>query len=306
MELKKSKFEVEFHEDVHAYFLVEDGKKTNLEGITGLLKRQLFPDMLEGIPANVLKSAAERGTTIHKDIHLWHTGGFYPDTKEGLNAIELIAKKGMRVIASEYLVSDGKNYASAIDMVTRDADGGITLIDFKTSRTLEVEYVRWQLSLYAYFLHCQGSLLPYDEVKIAAIHLPKERDARWVDLEPIAAKHCAELLKCETEGKQYTLPECLKPAELVLAPQLIDEVHNVFLAIEGLKKRETELREELLHQMMSNGVKSFKCDRFSLTVKEASERTSLDSTSLKKKFPDIYEKFLKKSQVKESLIIKIK
>lgn len=306
MELKKSKFEIEFHEDVHAYFLVEDGKKTNLEGITGLLKRQLFPDMLEGIPPKVLRVAAERGTTIHKDINLWYSGGFAPDTEEGQKAVTLIGRKGYYPIASEFLVSDGKNYASAIDMVTRDADGGITLIDFKTSRTLEVEYVRWQLSLYAYFLRCQGSLLPDDEVKIAAIHLPKEGDARWVDLEPIAAEHCAELLKCETEGKQYILPECLEPAELVLAPQLIDEVHNVFLAIEGLKKRETELREELLHQMMSNGVKSFKCDKFSLTVKEASERTSLDSAALKKRCPAVYERFCKTSKVKETLIIKLK
>ena len=306
MELKKSKFNVEFHEDVHAYFLVEEGKKTNLEGITGILKRQLFPDMLEGIPAKVLKSAAERGTTIHKDINLWYAGGFNPDTEEGQKAIELIARRGHKAIASEYLVSDGKNYASAIDMILSDSDGGITLIDFKTSAKLDVEYVRWQLSIYAYFLRCQGSLLPDDKVKIAAIHLPKEGEARWVDLELIAAEHCSELLKCETEGKQYTLPECLKPAELVLAPQLIDEVHNVFLAIEGLKKRETELREELLHQMMSNGVKSFKCDRFSLTVKEASERTTLDSAALKKRCPDIYEKFLKKSHIKESLIIKIK
>lgn len=310
--MKLDKFNVEFIEENHSYFLTKGKKKINLQGITGLLQRQLFPDKFTGIPKDVLAAAAARGTMIHKDLSNWFelqkvwNISSEPETDEGKEAVKLIKEKGLDAIFSEMIVSDGVDFASAIDMVLQDdVDGKYYLIDFKTSSILDREMTRWQLSIYRYFLSCMEAIPDDEEVKLVAIHTPKAGGANWVELDMIPMEECKALLQAEKEGKQYILPPSLRPAELVLAPQLIDEVHNIFAAIEGLKKRETELREQLLQEMMNNGVKSFKCPQFSLTVKEASTRTTLDTTALKKQMPEVYEQFKKESKVKESLIIKI-
>ena len=52
---------VVFNEELHEYWL---GNK-QLSGITGILQRQLFPDEFDGVPEDMIKSAAEYGTHRH-------------------------------------------------------------------------------------------------------------------------------------------------------------------------------------------------------------------------------------------------
>lgn len=55
-----------FNEEQHTYNL--NGKFLN--GITGVLHRQLFPDEFDGIDEETLKKAAEYGTSIHKSCEI--------------------------------------------------------------------------------------------------------------------------------------------------------------------------------------------------------------------------------------------
>ena len=59
IELVKSS--VVFNEENHTYML---GEK-QLQGITGMISRQLFPDKYKDVPDFVLKRAAEKGSLIH-------------------------------------------------------------------------------------------------------------------------------------------------------------------------------------------------------------------------------------------------
>ncbi len=75
------------------------------------------------------------------------------------------------------------------------------------------------------------------------------------------------------------------------------------------KRLEAELamktfKEELLELMEQNDFKeSFEVKGMKVTYKKASQRTSLDSKKIKEELPDIYDKYLKTSDVKSSISI---
>lgn len=67
-----------------------------------------------------------------------------------------------------------------------------------------------------------------------------------------------------------------------------------------------KLKTGLLELMKANGVKKFENDFIRLTYKEPTTRVSIDSKRLKEEQPEIYENYKKESEVKESILIKIK
>ena len=59
---------------------------------------------------------------------------------------EMKENEGFEVIDSEYLVTDGTHFASAIDKVIR-RNGKVCLGDVKTTYELDKDYISWQLSI---------------------------------------------------------------------------------------------------------------------------------------------------------------
>ena len=149
IKLKASK--VKFIENTHQYFL---GKK-KLNGITGTLIHKAFPDTYKGIREDVLMKAAERGGMIHQAFELFCTV-FNSDIKsypcpipELEDFSDMLQANDLHHVASEYLVTDNENFASAIDGVFADGEGNIYLVDYKTTATLHYNNVSLQLSIYA-------------------------------------------------------------------------------------------------------------------------------------------------------------
>ena len=64
---------VRFDQEQHRYFL----GVAELSGITGFLKKLVFPDKYKDIPQWILDRAASNGTLIHESIELLD-GGFPP------------------------------------------------------------------------------------------------------------------------------------------------------------------------------------------------------------------------------------
>jgi len=127
IKLKTSK--VKFIEETHQYFL---GKK-ELKGITGTLINKAFPNTYKGIPENVLMKAAERGGMIHQAFELFCTVcdadiKSYPSPiPEVCDFSDMLQAYDLHHVASEYIVSDNENFASAIDGVFVDGSGTSTL-----------------------------------------------------------------------------------------------------------------------------------------------------------------------------------
>ena len=97
----------------HTY-TAPDGRA--LQGITGMLQRQLFPDEYAGVDEETLKAAAERGSAIHAQVEFCDDfGTTFEDIPEVVNYQRLIKEGGYVPCESEYVVSDNEHFASPID-----------------------------------------------------------------------------------------------------------------------------------------------------------------------------------------------
>lgn len=287
--------EVRFDSATHTYTL--NGKQ--LSGVTPLLDRQLFKDKYSGIPDEILKKAAERGTYIHQCCELVDEG-FVSDNLEAVNYLSLKKKFNLQIEESEYLVSDNENYASCIDKVYRYNDDTFYLGDIKTTYKLNKEYVQWQLSIYAYLFEKQN---PGAKVaSIFAIWLRGETH-QLVELDRIDSEKVERLLYCDSHGLQYE-------EQKETLPILFNEMEGMIVDLETQLKALTEqkraLQDGLMRAMVKCGLYNWKGEKVSITRKTASTRKSFDKEKFELDYPNIYDKYIKESPVSESLLIKIK
>ena len=298
-ELKSSK--VVFLQEPHKYVL---GEK-ELSGITGLIQSKIFPDLYKDIPSFVLDKAARRGSFVHETIEMYDSG-FIPSeiSPELGNYIAIKSENKLNTIASEYVVSDNEHYASCIDIVLEDEDGNIVLADIKTTSDLHLEYVRWQLSIYAYFFEFQNPTLKAS--KLAVIWLRDDK-SRYVELKRVPTKYIKELLKCGVDNTEISqsIVEISKPKtprELKSAERAIYKLQS---KIEELTKQKKQLSDGMLELMKLHNVQSYKGELISMSRRATYEREDIDKSKLKSEYPDIYEKCIKKTNVSESITIKL-
>lgn len=161
--IELSQSAVVFNEVAHTYRYLG----SFLSGVTSLLHRTLFADKYNGISAEVLAKAAAYGHNIHEQIELVDTLGVESQTPAVQAYLQMKADLNLTTLANEYLVSDEQYIASSIDVVFDD----LTLADVKTTSRLDMEYLSWQLSMYAYLFEMQNPGLKVP--RLLAIWLPK-------------------------------------------------------------------------------------------------------------------------------------
>lgn len=158
--------EVVFNELDHTY-TTPNGRQ--LSGVTALLHRQLFEDKYDGIPKQIMEAAAERGNIIHRQIEILETLGVSAESmREEVQAyVSLKEECKFETIATELLVSDDMNVASAIDVVWAK-DGTIALCDIKTTSKLDMDYLSWQLSIYKHLFLLHNPIFASDDINLFA------------------------------------------------------------------------------------------------------------------------------------------
>lgn len=87
---------------------------------------------------------------------------------------------------------------------------------------------------------------------------------------------------------------------------VIQAIKDISLKKKELEDQDKKMRDELEAAMEMYGVKSFENDIIKITYTESTTRTSIDSTKLKKNYPDIYAECSKISDVKGSVRITVK
>lgn len=293
MQLIDSK--VEFIEHDHTYWL-EDKR---LHGITGVIKKHLFPDMYLGVPDSVLQKAGERGTQIHKDLHT--TDMFGTELTDVQRAYKQMMK-GRTVIDNEYIVSDGEYFASPIDKVLISGDE-VILADVKTTYTLNRKYVAWQLSIYKYLFELQNP-----GVKVAAlacIHISNENEVTWHDIDEVPQKEVKKLLEAERNGEEYQNPMLLTEQNDKVAAMIASIAELEWVAKRAKEDRE-KMRKQITEIFESKGVERWETDSFVITMRSEYVRTTIDGTTLKKEMPEVWEKFKKETVVKSTIQTKLK
>lgn len=295
-------------EDTHEYFTPEFKK---LHGITGFINDQLFPGKLNGIPESVLYLAAERGKRVHEECENIDNEGIEAESKQGENYLRLKSDLGLTHIASEYIVTDNEFIASPIDKVYLGRySNSVILGDIKTTYKLDMLYLSWQLSIYAYLFERQNPYLIVDH--LLAIWLRGDDNDTIVPVERIPDKEIEIFLKCCKEGLSYAdnCSEDFYVAKLNDLPAKINNVEeSVYQLLEMQKTLDEQMnnfKSQLLELMKEAKADNIKGDLISITRKKAYQRESFDAKALKEKYPDVYDEFVKVSNVKESIQIKAK
>lgn len=295
---KKTKLKncgVKFNQEKHEYWL---GDK-QLQGITGVLERRLFPDKYKFVSKEMMERAAERGTFVHEQIELAESLGVNPDVQEVQNYLKLKEEYGLKILESEYTVSDLENYATNIDGVYDVEENVVDIADYKTTSKFDKESVSWQLSVCAYFLEkCNP------KVKVRKLFGIWLRGDIYrlieVDRKPV------ELVKALLLADHNDMP-------FTWASEIPDYVSIEEESIIALSQRKAEIDEELetikanlMERMAADGKKSIDTGKVLITLKAASKQMRFDSKKLMADNEDLYNKYLKETNVKESLTLKVR
>lgn len=295
--------EVEFFELSHQYFI--GGKE--LIGVTSLMKKHGLGANYDGIPEDVLKKAAERGTEIHKLLEAYDNGEVVAETPE----LKAYKKLGLDVMRSEYLISDNEMVASMIDKVLwADEPGMVDLGDVKTTSTLHKEALSWQLSIYAYLFERQN---PGIKVRnLIGIHV-RDGKAKTARAERKSDALIEELFQAEREGRIFSQDSDTPHALAVLSfdeVMALEQAETILAQIAEQKKNTEELiadiKDKLYCYMQDNNIDEITCGDGVYKRKRESIRESIDTARLKKDLPEIAEKYTKTTSVKGSITFKTK
>lgn len=204
-----------FREDTHQYFREYDGKE--LQGITGVLSRQLFPHEYDKIPDHMrerlLAMSAEYGISVHKRCENFDSNWINDGSVEVTDYMSMCQQYNLVHEASEFTVTDGENFASQIDKIYRVNENTFSIGDIKTYcgklRGDKLEKVRWQLSIYAYLLELQNPAIQIDKLFVIHLRNKQKKDGSFdhiselIFVDRIPKEFCKDLLDCEVRGEQY-------------------------------------------------------------------------------------------------------
>ena len=297
-----------FSEDGHTYTL----EGHTLQGVTPIIA-WLFPETYKGIPESVLNQAAAYGTMIHKKIELADSMGIIDDPSVRAY-MEMKEQRGMKTLLNEYLVSDERSIASSIDVVMDNYD----LCDVKTTSKVHIPNVTMQLSIYAWLFEMQNPEVKAGDLYCIWLPKPQYGTPDMIKLERVSADICKYIVEqwaagCdplnarsvlaqtgfqfEKQRKEGDVPEAFA--------DLMDELISINSAMKQMQEREKVIKEVILAQMQQSGHDKWGNDLIEFTRKGAYERTSIDTTALKKQMPDVYESFKKVTKVAESITYKV-
>lgn len=292
---------VTFIEETHQYFI---GKK-ELKGVTGTLIKKAFPDTYKNIPESVLKKAAERGGLVHNTFETFCSIfdadiKQYPNPTEELQAFHsMLVAYDLHYVASEYLVTDGENFASAIDGIFADSEGNIYLVDYKTTATLHYDNVSLQLSIYAKWFEEQNPDLKVKEIVCMWF---KNGQSKFQPLQRVADYQIDDLINAylaDDTDYQYKVevPEQFSALE--------QEFRLITARVDALKIKQDELKEKIMKMMEDNKQKSIKTQFASYSYVAATTKKTFDTKLFKDTEPEHYEYYLKDTTTKPSIRIKL-
>jgi hypothetical protein len=172
---------VDFDPVKHEYWY----KGKQLSGVTGLISKKLGLKM----PREFLEEHQEEGSHVHRAVQKWIETGDSGSVHPGVQWVTigpLAYLQDRTNLFAEVLVSDFKEYASAVDIVV-DRGIGLELLDTKTG-VFKRDYVTWQLSTYKYFIE------KYSGRKVVSCTCICIRDREYYPIFPKEAKEVERLL----------------------------------------------------------------------------------------------------------------
>lgn len=284
-----------------------DGK--TLMGVTSVLKAVLYYGKYSSVPQHILERAAAYGTSIHsacQETDLWDEVQEGEARPEVLNYMRLKAEHGIKMIASEYLVSSSQHgIATMIDCI--DSEG--RLYDMKTTRELDEEYVSWQLSLSAYLFERQNPSLHIPA--LYAIWLRKDI-CQLVEVERKTDTELEALIRDYHEGivrpsgeDSTSLMEC-ESGELKVVLDIESEIINFKGLIDELETEKQKYLDALKERMQAEGLKKIETPHLTLTLVGDSTSRSFDAKAFREAQPELAQQYQRETTRKGYVKITLK
>jgi hypothetical protein len=174
---------VEFFADKHEYWY----KGKQLSGVTGLISKKLGLKM----PQEFVEEHQEEGIHVHKAVQKWIETGdpesIHPGVRWLIESWDEGALPGALAAHSEVLVSDFKQYASAVDIVQEMSGNSLVIYDLKKG-LFKREYVTLQLSIYKYLIE------KYAGRKVVSCICICMKDREYYDIFPKSHEQVEKLL----------------------------------------------------------------------------------------------------------------
>ena len=293
---------VVFKEDTHQYFL---GDK-ELQGITSTLVHRAYPSEYDGVSDEKLAERAEYGHKVHDMLEFCITNGLTSEMPEWGLFEQMVNDNELTVLRCEYIVTDFERYASPIDLVMMDKNGGIWLVDLKTNYAPPVEKGTCQLSWYKRRFEEMNPELRVVGCAIAWVRDDEKRGllSKWIPITPWADEALDLLIECDKNDAPFDIQSTYGNLPVKFA-EVEDEVANIEKAVKSLKERQDILKQGLYALMEENNVKSWTGSRVKITRVLPQKKKTLDSKALKSEMPDVFEKYLKETESAGSLRITV-
>lgn len=295
---------VRFESATHQYWL---GDK-ELKGVTSTLVRRAYPDTYkrpdkytEEEWEEILANAAAKGSNVHETIELYDELGAMSDIPELQSYIRIKEENNLTVLATEYVVSDEKDYATAVDKVLVKPDGSIILVDFKRTSTLHLENVTCQQSICKRFFEMQNP-----DLKVAEIYVMwlREDKSRFEKLTPWADEALDLLIAADKEDKSFNIQATYGNLPATFA-QVEDEVARIETEVKQMQEKQKLLKEGLYKLMEDANVKSWTGSKVKLTRVLPTTSKSFDAKRFEAEHPELYKEYLKETTRTGSLKITV-
>lgn len=302
---------MKFDEQKHEY----ERNGTIYTSVTQLLKKYGLSASYDGIPADVLAKAANKGKTIHKYLELYINGDkSMLGTSSEVDLFDNYVKTrgiDLAMTKSEQMVYDDK-YKIAGTVDVQYADGADSIIaDFKTTSQLHVDAVAWQLSIYNYLLS-KGDVMTYYFNKLKVFHYTGTKlyvkDIYLVDFDAVQ-----QLLEANLRGDATF--NYVKSTNLVggsdeqLIGQILTELRSHKEVVDKLEGELDVLLDKVKEKMATTKDYSFHNDDYMINYVHPQTRQSLDQTKVKQFLQDKGEKvedYMKTTTTKDGVKAELK
>lgn len=292
-----------FKEDTHQYFL---GDK-ELQGITSTLVHRAFPHTYDGVSQEKLMERAEYGHKVHDMLEFCITNGLDSDMAEWGMFKSIVDQQALRVLCCEYIVTDYERYASPIDIVFMRDDDTIVLVDVKTNYSAPIDKATVQLSWYKRHFEKMNPDLKVSECAVIWVRDDAKRGhlSGYYPITPWADETLDMLIDADVNDKTFDMSTTY--GEL---PARVYDVQTYLAQLEAEVKTKTEelkqIKEGLCKMMLEMGIKKFTTTVLQMTTVTPKPKKTFDVKAFAEEHPDIYEQYVRESEVKPSVRITYK
>jgi effector-binding domain-containing protein len=244
------------------------------------------------IPANVLANAAAKGNAIHKALeeHIKGDQAMIGMFQEVQYFEDYCIQRGIDPstrVPEEIVADNNYQIAGTIDLQYIDGQDDI-LADFKTTSSLHLDAVAWQLSIYNY-IKCKGDLLQYYFKKLKVFHFNGSKmyvkDVYTVDYDAVVA--LLEAHKRRDPVFNYVKPnKVILPTEEQYLTQILNEKELHEDAIKKLDKEAAIILEKVKDQFIKHKDYSYSNGTIDLKYVAPITRRSLNQKKAKQFIKD--------------------